>query len=113
MPASSKETTKEQSHVEKIIEDIQNCKVPGEENVVLSADNGDKKTENPEHENEQQVEETKILNLKKTLHHYQKQNGNLNHINDQLVKSNSTIRQDLEDMHTNCVELIKVSERGY
>ena len=60
--------------------------------------------------NEQRVEETKSLNLRKTLQHYQKQNGHLNHINDQLVKSNSMIRHDLEDMHTNCVELVKVSE---
>ena len=46
------------------------------------------------------------------MQHYQKQNGHLNHINDQLVKANSMIRHDLEDMHTNCVELAKVSEEA-
>ena len=52
------ETTREQLHVEEVIEDIQNCKVPGEENVVLSSDNERKKTVNPEYENQQRVEET-------------------------------------------------------
>ena len=28
------------------------------------------------------------------------------------MKSNSMIKQDLEDMHTNCVELAKVSEEA-
>ena len=36
----------------------------------------------------------------------------MNHINDQLVKENSMIRQDLDDMHTNCAELVKVSEEA-
>ena len=58
MPTSSKETTREQLHVEEVTEDIQNCKVLGEENVVLSSDIEGKKTVNPEYENEQRVEET-------------------------------------------------------
>ena len=100
MYSSSKETIKEQFHVEEIIEDIQNCKVLGEENGVLSFDSEGKMIVNPEYENEQRAEETEILNLRKTLQHYQKQNGHLNHINDQLVKENSMIRRDLEDMQS-------------
>ena len=58
MHYSSKETIKEQLHVEEIIEDIQNCKVPGEENVVLSFDNEGKRIVNLECENEHRPEKT-------------------------------------------------------
>ena len=53
IPASSKETTKEQLHMEEVIEDIQNCKVPGEENMVLSSNHEGKRIVNLECENEQ------------------------------------------------------------
>ena len=53
MLASSKETIKEPLHVEEIIEDIQNCKVPGEENMVLSSNHKGKRIVNLECENEQ------------------------------------------------------------
>ena len=52
MPSSSKETTREQLLFEEVIEDIQNYKVPGEENVVLSSDNEGKRIVNLECENE-------------------------------------------------------------
>ena len=57
----------------------------------------------------QREEETEVSNLRKALHHYRAQNSHLNHLNDQLVNANRMIRQDLEDINANYVELVRVT----
>ena len=55
-------------------------------------------------------EETELSCLRKALHHYKAQNSHLNHLNDQLVSPNHMIRQDLEDINANYVELVQATE---
>ena len=41
-----------------------------------------------------------------------RQNEHLNHINDQLVESNTMLKEDLQEVNLNFVELIQVSEEA-
>ena len=44
----------------------------------------------------------------KEIEQLRRQNDNLNHINDQLVKSNTMLKEDLQEVNQNFTDLIQV-----
>ena len=46
------------------------------------------------------------------IEHLRRQNGHLNQINDQLVKANTMLKQDLQEVNQNFAKLIQVSEEA-
>ena len=44
------------------------------------------------------------------MHHYKTHNSHLNHFNDQFVQPNQRMREDLEEINTNYVELVQVTK---
>ena len=48
----------------------------------------------------------------KEIEQLRRQNEHLNHINDQLVKSNTMLKEDLQEVNPNFAELIQVSEEA-
>ena len=57
-------------------------------------------------------ENTKIINLQQGLHHYKTNNSHLDHFTDQLVQANRSLRENLEEMNTNYVELVQDVEEA-
>ena len=48
----------------------------------------------------------------KEIEHLRRKNEHLNHINDQLVESNTMLKVDLQEVNQNFAELIQVSEEA-